>query len=249
MDMCRREHLHQVDLLAPAEKKITDREYHVRRRGQKKLEERNNQIIADGLIPRKTEFQTQKEFLRSAIEDTASRSCNQEDFQSLLLEKYNIKLKVSRGRFSYLHPERNKYITGRMLGTHYKEDYLLSLFEINAKEQESEKKQIIPDKYNAEIKSPLPPQAAPTLEDPFAILFIKSDLRLVINLQDCVKAQQSNAYANKVKISNLKEMARTVAYIQEHGYDTKESLENSFSDIKKQAFSSRKDLKSIEDKL
>ena len=232
IDMCRREHLHQVDLLAPAEKKITDREYHVRRRGQKKLEERNNQIIADGLIPRKTEFQTQKEFLRSAIEDTASRSCNQEDFQSLLLEKYNIKLKVSRGRFSYLHPERNKYITGRMLGTHYKEDYLLSLFEINAKEQESEKKQIIPDKYNAEIKSPLPPQAAPTLEDPFAILFIKSDLRLVINLQDCVKAQQSNAYANKVKISNLKEMARTVAYIQEHGYDTKESLEKSFSDIK-----------------
>ena len=249
MDMCCREHLHQVDLLTPAEKKITDREYHANRRGQKKLNERNKQILADDLIPRKTEFQTQKEFLRSAIEDTASRSHSQDDFQSLLLEKYNIKLKVSRGRFSYLHPERNKYITGRMLGTHYKEDYLLSLFEVNAKEQESEKKQIIPKEYKAEIKSPIPPQAAPTLEDPFAILFIKSDLRLVINLQDCVKAQQSNAYANKVKISNLKEMARTVAYIQEHGYDTKESLENSFSDIKKQASSSRKDLKSIEDKL
>lgn len=108
--MCRREHLHQVDLLTPAEKKITDREYHAKHRGQKKLNERNKQILADGLIPRKTEFQTQKEFLRSAIEDAASRSCNQEDFQSLLLEKYNIKLKVSRGRFSYLHPERNKYI-------------------------------------------------------------------------------------------------------------------------------------------
>lgn len=44
-------------------------------------------------------------------------------------------------------------------------------------------------------------------------------------------------------------MAMTVAYIQEHGYDTKESLENSFSEIKKQASSPRKDLKSIEDKL
>ncbi len=82
MDMCRQEHLHQVDLLAPAEKKITDREYHVRRRGQKKLNERNKQILADDLIPRKTEFQTQKEFLRSAIEDAASRSCNQEDFHN-----------------------------------------------------------------------------------------------------------------------------------------------------------------------
>ncbi len=35
MDICRRERLHQVDLLAPAGKKITDREYHAGRRGQK----------------------------------------------------------------------------------------------------------------------------------------------------------------------------------------------------------------------
>ena len=45
-----------------------------------------------------------------------------------------------------------------------------------------------------------------------AILFIKSDLRLVVDLQTCVKAQQSRAYAQKVKISNLQQMARTVAY-------------------------------------
>ena len=57
-----------------------------------------------------------------------------------------------------------------------------------------------------------------------AILFIKSDLRLVVNLQTCVKAQQSRAYAQKVKISNLQQMARTVAYVQEHGYDSRENL-------------------------
>lgn len=106
--MCHREHLHQVDLLTPAEKKITDREYHANRRGQVKLDKRNKQILADGATPRKTKFETQKDFLRTAIEDTASISCNQEDFQKLLMEKYHITLKVSRGRFSYLHPERNK---------------------------------------------------------------------------------------------------------------------------------------------
>ena len=31
-----------------------------------------------------------------------------------------------------------------------------------------------------------------------SILFIKSDLRLAVDLQDCVKAQQNAAYANKV---------------------------------------------------
>ncbi len=44
-------------------------------------------------------------------------------------------------------------------------------------------------------------------------------------------------------------MAKTVAYIQEHGYDTRDSLEDSFTEIKNQASSSRKELKSIEDKL
>lgn len=65
-----------------------------------------------------------------------------------------------------------------------------------------------------------------------AILFIKSDLRLVVDLQTCVKAQQNRAYAQKVKLSNLQEMAKTIAYIQEHEYDTREILEDKFSSVK-----------------
>ena len=45
----------------------------------------------------------------------------------------------------------------------------------------------------------------------------ESNLRLVVNLQDCVKAQQSRAYAQKVKISNLQQMANTIVYVQQHG--------------------------------
>ena len=249
MDICRRERLHQVDLLAPAGKKITDREYHAGRRGQKKLDERNRQLRADGLAPRKTIFQTQKDFLRSAIEDTAAVSCSQEDFQTLLLEKYNIRLKVSRGRFSYLHPERNKYITGRMLGTHYEEDYLWELFKENAESKENKKKTVDTEKYNIKPEEDANQPSNLLYEESLSILFIKSDLRLVVDLQDCVKAQQNAAYANKVKLSNLKEMAKTVAYIQEHGYDTRDSLENSFSEIKNHASTSKKDLKFVEDNL
>lgn len=62
MDLCHREGLHQVDLLSPAEKKITDREYRAQRRGQKKLDERNQKMLADGVAPRKTKFETQKNF-------------------------------------------------------------------------------------------------------------------------------------------------------------------------------------------
>ena len=250
MDLCHREHLHQADLLAPAAKKVTDREYHAGRRGQKKLDERNRQILADGLPIRRTAFQTQKEFLRSAIEASAVSSCSREEFQKLLLEKYNVTLKVSRGRFSYLHPERGKYITGRMLGTHYEEDYLLELFGENSKSKEYRKETIASETFNAESEQPADQPSDPLQEAPVSILFIKSDLRLVTNLQDCVKAQQNAAYAtNKVKLSNLKEMAKTVAYIQERGYDTRDSLEDSFSEVKNLASSSRKVLKDTEDKL
>ena len=78
--------------------------------------------------------------------------------------------------------------------------------------------------------------------DPMDILFIKSNLRLVIDLQNCVKAQQSQAYARKVKLTNLQEMAKTIAYVQEHEYDTREILEDKFSSVKERTSNSRKQL-------
>lgn len=249
MDMCRRENLHQVDLLAPAEKKMTEREYHAKRRGGKNLEKRNKLLQSEGLTPRKTEFQTQKDFLRLAIDEAAKAAHDLKEFEQILSEKFNIAFKISRGRFSYLHPERGKYITERMLGTHYESESLLKRFAENALEKDGKGKtaDIKPYDMNAEAASVLQPNLAQ--ENPTAILFVKSDLRLVINLQNCVKAQQNAAYANKVKLSNLKEMAKTVAYIQEHGYDTREALEDSFVEIQNQASSSRKNLKIIEDRL
>ena len=223
MDLCRREHLHQVDLLTPAEKKITEREYHARRRGQRNMDERNKKMISEGIAPRRTKFQTQKDFLRTAIADAAASARTLEEFQKLLMEKYHVILKISRGRFSYLHPERSKPITGRSLGTHYEESYLLPLFEKNAEQQ---------------ISGVVP-----------AFIFIKSGLRLVVDLQQCVKAQQSQAYAQKVKLSNLQQMAKTVAYVQEHGYDTLENLQDAFSQAQSQTAELRKALRFTEQKL
>lgn len=61
-------------------------------------------------------------------------------------------------------------------------------------------------------------------KDPVAIIYYQTQLRLVVDLQTNVKAMQSDAYARKVKITNLQQMANTLIYIQEHGYDTREDL-------------------------
>lgn len=60
MEITEREDLHQVDLLNPAPTKVTEREYWKQRREQEKLDELNEQIVADGLKPSTTVYQTQK---------------------------------------------------------------------------------------------------------------------------------------------------------------------------------------------
>ena len=86
-----------------------------------------------------------------------------------------------------------------------------------------------------------------THSEPF--VFIKSDLRLVIDLQQCVKAQQNPAYARRIKLINLQQMAETVAYIQEHGYDTRQNLQSAFSEAQAQTTEIRKALRSTEQKI
>lgn len=249
MDMCTANGLNQVDLLTPAERKISEKEYWAKRRGQKKLDKHNAQLEKKGLTPRQTTFQTEKQYLRDAIDTVTSQAISQEDFSRLLSEKYNITFKVSRGRYSYLHPNRSKYITGRSLGTLYEEKHLLQIFQENSTSQITENP--VPDISQVVNSSTLTVSAytATTTEAPHTFLFIKSDLRLVTDLQHCIKAQQSQAYAQKVKLSNLKMMAQTVAYVQEHGFQSKADLDAALSDASAQSTDARNTLKSTENTL
>ena len=249
MDMCQKEGLHQVDLLSPAERKITEKEYWAQRRGQETLDKLNQKMLEDGITPKETRYQTEKQFLRDAIDDAASTAKSPEEFAQILDKKYHIIFKISRNRYSYLHPGRKKYITGRNLGTRYEEDFLLQTFKENAKSLSDRKMKIEEPQVTATTKD-LQTALSPDASDiPVPFIFIKSDLRLVIDLQTCIKAQQSEAYAQKVKLSNLKQMAQTVAYIQEHGYDSLEDFHTALDQASDQTNAARKSLKNTEQQL
>ena len=249
MDMCQKEGLHQVDLLSPAERKITEKEYWAQRRGQEKLDKLNQKMKEDGITPKETRYQTEKQFLRDAIDDAASTARSLEEFSKILDVKYHIIFKISRNRYSYLHPGRNKYITGKNLGTRYTEDFLLKAFEENTKSHKEQKEEILEQQApNTSTDLPTVP-FSDTSDIPAPFIFIKSDLRLVINLQTYIKAQQSEAYAQKVKLTNLKQMAQTVAYIQEHGYDSLDDFHEALNQASDQTSASRKSLKDTEQQL
>lgn len=249
MDMCQKEGLHQVDLLSPAERKITEKEYWAQRRGQEKLDKLNQKMLEDGITPKETRYQTEKQFLRDAIDDAASTAKSPEEFAQILDKKYHIIFRISRNRYSYLHPGKKKYITGRNLGTRYEEDFLLQTFKENEKSLSDRKMKTeepqVPNTVK-DLQTALSPDAS---DIPVPFIFIKSDLRLVIDLQTCIKAQQSEAYAQKVKLSNLKQMAQTVAYIQEHGYNSLEDFHTALDQASDQTSAARKSLKDTEQQL
>ena len=140
-------------------------------------------------------------------------------------------------------------IRDRNLGTRYEEDFLLQTFKENAKSLSDRKMKIeepqVPNTVK-DLQTALSPDAS---DIPVPFIFIKSDLRLVIDLQTCIKAQQSEAYAQKVKLSNLKQMAQTVAYIQEHGYNSLEDFHTALDQASDQTSAARKSLKDTEQQL
>ena len=249
MDMCQKEGLHQVDLLTPAERKITEKEYWAQRRGQEKLDKLNQQMREDGITPKETKYQTEKQFLRNAIDNAAGIAKSPEEFSKILEEKYRIIFKISRGRYSYLHPDRKKYVTGRNLGTRYEEDFLMKTFMENTKSLSKKKKNLQEQPVSDTATNLQQALSSDSSQISVPFIFIKSDLQLVIDLQTCIKAQQSEAYAQKVKLTNLKQMAQTVAYIQEHGYDTRADFNAALTNAESQTSLARKKMKDTEQQL
>lgn len=228
MEMCEQNGFHQVDLLNPAPVKITQSEYWAKHRGQKRLEKTNEEIIADGLKPRNTKFKTGKQKLRDAIDDIAKTAISYDHFSELLMEKYEIEVRYKRGRFGYRAKGSDRYTTEKALGTQYGSDHLFEIFEQN---------KLKAARHETDYH-----------KNPYAIFYFKFSLRLVVDLQNCVKAQNP-FYAQKVKITNLQQMAETLIYVQDHNYDTRAQMKNELSTIRGQLDSEQKKLSALQIKL
>ena len=200
--VCEREHLYTLDLSLPANTRITDREYHQQAREQEKLDMKNADMLAEGLSPRNLRYANAKEKIRNAV----GRAKTEQEFLSIMKDG-GVSVRSRRSVYTFELPDRKRGIRGRSLGYAYEREAILERIAGKFVNREA-----VPPEYAA-----LP-----------RIFLIHSDLRLVVDLQNCVKAQQSRAYARKVQISNLQEMARTVAFIQEQGIDTLGTLEANY---------------------
>ena len=118
MELCHREQLHQVDLLHGAPERITEKEYWAKKRGQDKS----------------PKFETDKEKLRQQLRAALEKATSMDELRLLLLQE-GIEVRESRGRLSYLTPDRTKSITARRLGDNYEKAAVLDKLAQNANRQ------------------------------------------------------------------------------------------------------------------
>lgn len=126
MRICEREGLHQVDLMKPAAERITEAEYHKQDRGQKKLDQINKKISEAGLKPKRDKYDTDKSKIRAAVRSAIRQAHTEDEFRKILHELYHIEITESRGKWGFRSDNMSRPIRGRMLGTRYEKEYILS---------------------------------------------------------------------------------------------------------------------------
>ena len=220
MEMCHRENLYQIDLLHGSKNRITEREYWAQKKGQAKLDKENATLAAEGQPAKQTKFETDKAKLRQTIRNAMSEATTFDEFSALLLRQ-GVIVKESRGRLSYLTPDRTKPITARKLGDDFDRAAVLTLLEQNAHRAAEQSKAIL--EYPAAVKK-LSQGEKTTKTTP-----ADNTLQRMVDREAKRAEGKGVGYDRWAAKHNLKQMAATVTAYQQYGFSSPEELDEACS--------------------
>ena len=225
MEMCHDVGLYQIDLLNGSKTRVTEREYWAKKKGQLALDEENAVLAEQGLPIKQTKFETDKDKLREEIRMALSDAVSFEDFAEKLLRR-GITVKESRGRLSYLTPDRTRPITARKLGDDFDKTAVFAAFVRNAKQ--------------VRTKTPLV-HTAPTMQERI------NQQNIVNRMVDMEAAKaKGKGYENWAKTHNLKNASRAYLLYQEMGFDSLEALATACDAAHSKVDDIRTKMKSVE---
>ena len=243
MEMCHRENLYQIDLLHGSKNRITEREYWAKRKGQAALDKGNASQAVTGEPPKQTKFETDKEKLRRTIRAALSSAISFEDFSGKLLQQ-GVTVKESRGRLSYLTPDRTKPITARKLGDDFDRAAVLETLTINAQNAARAAETPLPQQeYPRSIKDRLQRNKA-------AINAPKNDgVQRMVDIAAKKAEGKGRGYEKWATLHNLKQMAATMSVYEESGFSSPEELEAALAAASAELNSVHAKLKAVESTL
>ena len=220
MEMCHREGLYQIDLLNGSKERITEREYWAAKKGQLALDKENAAREAAGQPTKPTKFETDKAKLRRTIRQALSQAGSFDEFSSLLLRE-GVTVKESRGRLSYLTPDRTKPITARKLGDDFDRAAVLSVLEQNAA-RAAEKPAAIAE-YPGSIKDRLrTKKEAKNAPNNDAV-------QRMVDIAAKRAEGKGRGYEKWATMHNLKQMSATLMLYQQYGFSSPDELDAAIS--------------------
>ena len=220
MEMCHRENLYQIDLLNGSKNRITEREYWAQKKGQLSFDKENAAALAAGQPVRQTKFETDKAKLRQTIRNAMNEATTFDEFSALLLQQ-GVTVKESRGRLSYLTPDRTKPITARKLGDDFDKAAVLVLLTQNAHRAAEQSKAIL--EYPAAVKK-LSQGEKTTKTTP-----ADNTLQRMVDREAKRAEGKGVGYDRWAAKHNLKQMAATVTAYQQYGFSSPEELDEACS--------------------
>ena len=220
MEMCHRENLYQIDLLHSSKNRITEREYWAQKKGQAKLDKENATLAAEGQPVKQTKFETDKAKLRQTIRNAMSEATTFDEFSALLLRQ-GVIVKESRGRLSYLTPDRTKPITARKLGDDFDKAAVLALLTQNA-HRAAEQTTDIPEYPHTQKERLREEKAAKTTP-------ADNTLQRMVDREAKRAEGKGVGYDRWAAKHNLKQMAATVTAYQQYGFSSPEELDEACS--------------------
>ena len=237
MEMCHREGLYQIDLLSGSKERITEREYWAAKKGQLALDKENAVREAAGQPTKPTKFETDKAKLRRTIRQALSQAGSFDEFSSLLLRE-GVTVKESRGRLSYLTPDRTKPITARKLGDDFDKAAVLVLLTQNAHRAAEQSKAIL--EYPAAVKK-LSQGEKTTKTTP-----ADNTLQRMVDREAKRAEGKGVGYDRWASLHNLKQMAATHNFLMENGLLDLDKLDAAVESSRKALSEARESLRGIE---
>ena len=240
MEMCHRENLYQIDLLHGSKNRVTEREYWAQKKGQLALDKENAAREATGQPTKPTKFETDKAKLRRTIRQALSQAGSFDEFSSLLLRE-GVTVKESRGRLSYLTPDRTKPITARKLGDDFDKAAVLALLTQNAR-RAAEKTTAIPEYPHTQKERLREEKAAKTTP-------ADNTLQRMVDREAKRAEGKGVGYDRWASLHNLKQMAATHNFLMENELLDLDKLDAAVESSRKALSEARESLRGIEQSI
>lgn len=196
-------------------------------KGQLALDDKNAALVEQGLPVKQSKFETDKDKLRQEIHSALSDATNFEDFTERLLRR-GITVKESRGRLSYLTPDRTKPITARKLGDDFDKVAVLAALDKNAQR----------------TKMPIAPKhTSPSTQNRVQQ---QNTVSRMVDIEAKRAEGKGQGYIHWAKLHNLKNGSKAFMMYKDMGFESPEELDAAYQEAHEKMTATLAKLKSIE---